>query len=119
MKIKSNVACKILEISPENFRKRLEKSRKLIRSFLHSNCGVYNPKNGCRCNKRLKPALASGRIVKDKLHFIDHIESYNTEMEELNSMTGIYKNHGTFSSESDFLEELNKIIATKRILNTD
>ena len=119
LKIKSNVACEIIETSPENFRKRLEKSRKLIRSFLNSNCGVYKPENKCRCNKRIKPAIACGRIAKSNLNFVDNIETYNDEMEELNSMTGIYKNHGTFKSKSDFFEQLNRILKTKKIINPE
>ncbi|BDS10371.1 RNA polymerase sigma factor [Aureispira anguillae] len=117
LKIKSNVACEITETSPENFRKRLEKSRKLIRAFLNANCGIYKPSNNCRCNKRIKPAIACGRIVKNKLNFVGNIEIYNDEMEELNSMTGIYKNHGTFKSKSDFLEQLNRLLMTKKIIN--
>ena len=51
-KLKSNVASIITETTPENFRKRLELSRKLIGGFLNSYCGIYNPYNNCRCNKR-------------------------------------------------------------------
>ncbi|AXT58382.1 RNA polymerase sigma factor [Aquimarina sp. AD1] len=117
LKIKSNVACEIIEISPENFRKRLQKSRKLIGSFLNSNCGVYNIANKCRCNKRIHIAIASKRIVKGDLNFVDNIDVYNEEMEELNSMTGIYSNHGDFINKSDFYKELNQLIASKRIFN--
>lgn len=119
LKIKSNVASNIVETTPENFRKRLELSRKLIRGFLNSHCGVYNTKNKCRCNKRINSAISCGRIKRGNLYFADKIESYNDEMEELNSMTGIYQNHGIFVSESDFIEQLNKILKTKKILNPD
>jgi len=118
LKIKSNVASNIVETTPENFRKRLELSRKLIGGFLNSHCGVYNTKNKCRCNKRINSAISSRRIIRSNLFFADKIESYNEEMEELNSMSGIYQNHGTFVSESEFFEELNKILTTKKILNT-
>ena len=119
LKIKSNVACEIIETSPENFRKKLEKSRKLIASFLNSNCGVYKPKNKCRCNKRITPAIACGRITKNNLNFVENIETYNEEMEEINSMTGIYQNHGLFKSKSDFLEKLNGMLMDKKIINPE
>lgn len=115
LKIKSNIACEIVGISPENFRKRLQKARKLIGSFLDFNCGVYNSNNKCRCNKRINIALGNGIIVKNDLKFVDTIETYNEEMEELNSMTGIYQNHGNFSSKVDFLNQLNQVISTKKI----
>lgn len=117
LKIKSNVACEVIEISPENFRKRLEKSRRLIRTFLNSNCGVYNLNNTCRCNKRINLAITSKRIDKGNLNFAKNIDVYNNEMEELNSMTGIYNNHGKFINKSDFYKELHKLINTKRVLN--
>ncbi len=119
LKIKSNIACEIIEISPENFRKRLEKSRKLMRSFLNSNCGVYNTKNKCRCNKRINSSIACGIITKGHLNFVDNIEVYNNEMEELDSMSGIYQNHGNFKSKLDFSEQLNKMLATKKIINPE
>lgn len=117
LKIKSNVASTITETTPENFRKRLELSRKLIGAFLNSHCGVFNPYNNCRCNKRISSAIACGRIAKNNLNFADKVEIYNLEMEELNSLSGIYQNHGTFKSNSDFVTQLNEIISTKSIVN--
>ena len=117
LKIKSNVASNIVKTTPENFRKRLELSRKLIGTFLDSHCGVYNPQNNCRCNKRIKSAINCGRITKNNLYFADKLEIYNDEMEELNSMTGIYQNHGTFKSDTDIVGQLNELIMTRKIIN--
>tara|TARA_R110000765_G_scaffold426726_1_gene543780 strand:+ start:3317 stop:4117 length:801 start_codon:yes stop_codon:yes gene_type:complete len=117
LKIKSNISSEILEITPANFRKRLEKSRKLIDSFMNSNCGVYNPKNPCRCNSKINKALACKRIVKNDLSFVSDVEVYKDEMEELNSMTGIYENHGKFKSKSNFYNEITEIVMNKRIIN--
>lgn len=117
LKIKSNVASNIVNTTPENFRKRLELSRKRIGEFLNSNCGIYNPNNNCRCNKRINSAISCGRIIKSRLNFVDNIEKYNEEMEELNSLSGIYQNHGTFKNDLDFMEKLNKIILTTKIIN--
>ncbi|MBS4065507.1 MAG: hypothetical protein KGZ74_13155, partial [Chitinophagaceae bacterium] len=95
----------------------LEISRKRIGEFLNSNCGIYNQNNNCRCNKRINPAISCGRIDKSKLNFADKVEYYNEEMEELNSLTGIYQNHGTFKNDIDFMTQLNEIITTKKIIN--
>lgn len=117
LKIKSNVASIIVETSPANFRKRLELSRKLIGNFLEAHCGVFNRRNSCRCSKRINSAISCGRIVKDNLNFADKMEIYDNEMEELNSMTGIYQNHGTFKNNSDFITRLKEIIMSKRVVN--
>lgn len=117
LKIKSNIGAEITNTSPENFRKRLEKSRKILSSFLTDNCGIYNPANNCRCEKRLNTALKCGRIEKGNLTFADKIEAYNEEMEELSSLTGIYQNHGYFKSTTDLIGHLNELIKTKKIIN--
>lgn len=117
LKIKSNIASSIVGTTPENFRKRLELSRKRIGGFLNSHCGVYNPDNTCRCNKRIGSAISCGRIKPTNLYFADKIEKYNEEMEEFNSMTGIYQNHGNFKSDTNLIEQINELIRTKKIIN--
>lgn len=117
LKIKSNVGSEITSTTPENFRKRLEQSRKILSSFLNGNCGVYNPSNNCRCTNRINTALKCGRIEKAKLSFVGKIEFYNAEMEELCSLTGIFQNHGSFKSNADFVTQLNQLISSKQIMN--
>lgn len=117
LKIKSNVGSEITNTTPENFRKRLEQSRKILSSFLNGNCGVYNPANNCRCSNRINTALKCGRIEKTRLNFADKIEFYNAEMEELCSLTGIYQNHGSFKSNADFVKQLNQLISSKQIMH--
>ncbi|MEQ1587537.1 MAG: sigma-70 family RNA polymerase sigma factor [Cyclobacteriaceae bacterium] len=116
LKLKSKIGSEIAGTTPENFRKRLEQSRKILSGFLNSNCGIYNPSNTCRCNKRINTALVCGRMEKTRLNFADKIESYTNEMEELCSLSGIYQNHGTFRNTSDFMSHIDEIIATKGIL---
>jgi RNA polymerase sigma factor (sigma-70 family) len=115
LNIKSNVGAEITNTTPENFRKRLSQSRKILSSFLNGNCGVYNPANNCRCSSRINTALKCGRIDKTKLNFADKIDYYNAEMEELCSLTGIYQNHGTFKSNNDFVTQLSQLVLSKRI----
>lgn len=116
LKIKSNIGAEITNTSPSNFRKRLEKSRKLLGNFMNSNCGVYNPKNNCRCNARVNTAIKCGRVNKDNLQFVNQMEPYNREMEELHSLSRIYQNHGSFESKSSFNTQLNQLIASKKIM---
>lgn len=55
----------IMEITAENFRKKLSRSRTKIRNFLNNKCGLANPKNPCRCNKKID-FLIDQKIVKPK-----------------------------------------------------
>lgn len=119
LNINSTIAAEITETTPANFRKRLEKARKLIGSFLNGNCGVYNPKNPCRCEKRISPSVARGRISKSNLQFVGSgkVELFNKEMEELSSLNGIYQNHGDFTSKNSLVKEIRQLISTGRIIN--
>lgn len=116
LKIKSTIGAEITDTSPANFRKRLEKSRKLLSNFMNSNCGVYNTSNSCRCNKRINTALKCGRLQKDDLYFVKQVEFYNEEMKELHSLSGIFQNHGSFKSKMNFTSLLNQLIASKQIM---
>ncbi len=115
LKLKSNVGAEITNTSPANFRKRLEKSRKVLGGFLNKNCGVYNPDNACRCSARINTALKCGRIVKGNLNFVDKVEVYNEEMEELGSISELYQNHGSFKSKTNFIDKLNELLQSKQI----
>ena len=117
LKIKSKIGAEITNTSSSNYRKRVEKSRKLIGNFMNNNCGIYNPKNPCRCGTRINTGIKCGRIQKYNLQYTNEIESYNEEMEELHSLTGIYQNHGSFKSKSNFTTLLNQLITSKKIMN--
>jgi RNA polymerase sigma factor (sigma-70 family) len=52
----------ILEITPAAYRKRLERVREKIRSFMESTCGIANPDAQCRCARRVEKAVELGRV---------------------------------------------------------
>lgn len=56
---------KIMEITAPNFRKKLSRSRTKIRNFLNNKCGLANPKNPCRCNKKID-FLINQKIINPK-----------------------------------------------------
>ncbi len=116
MKIKSNVGGEITGTSPANFRKRVEKSRKLIGDFLSANCGVYSPENKCRCSNRINTALKCGQMDRNNIRFAEKVEYMNSEMEELHSMEGIYHNHGNQLSDQRMLNQIQKLLETKKIM---
>ena len=55
----------IMEITSENYRKKLSRSRAKIRNFLNKKCGLANPNNPCRCNKKID-FLIDQKIVNPK-----------------------------------------------------
>jgi len=58
----STEAAWILEITPAAYRKRLERARQRLRSFMGGTCGLVNPEAFCRCSRRVEKAVAIGRV---------------------------------------------------------
>lgn len=56
----STEASQILDIEAATFRKRLSMARHRIKAFMNGNCGIYNPKNPCRCKKQIRYSIAVG-----------------------------------------------------------
>ncbi|MEV5611893.1 sigma-70 family RNA polymerase sigma factor [Streptomyces sp. NPDC052225] len=52
----------VLDISPAAYRKRRERARTRMRSFMDATCGLANPKAPCRCERRVTTAVAAGRV---------------------------------------------------------
>ena len=52
----------VLGLSPEAFRKRLERSRADLTSFMNAKCGLVNPANPCRCPKKTAALIREGWV---------------------------------------------------------
>ena len=62
-------AAEVLEISRENYRKRLSRARGDVVTFTSKNCGLANSRAKCSCPRRLPAAAAMGRVHPDRIVF--------------------------------------------------
>ncbi len=63
-----NVGSEIMEISPDNYRKKLSNARRQLHNFMLNKCGLVNKANPCRCHKKVTVALEHGMVnAKDLL----------------------------------------------------
>lgn len=69
LEFNSNEGAQMLDIKPENFRKKLSRSRTKIRSFLSNKCGLVNSNNPCRCTKKIDFLVDSAIINSKQLRF--------------------------------------------------
>jgi RNA polymerase sigma factor (sigma-70 family) len=58
----SDVAAAILDISPANFRKRLERARADLVAFMNDRCGLMDPANPCRCERKTAAFIREGWV---------------------------------------------------------
>jgi RNA polymerase sigma factor (sigma-70 family) len=64
----------VLDISPAAFRKRLQRAREGIVGLMSKRCGLFDPANPCRCNKRVPVAIELGRVDPRELVLAGPIE---------------------------------------------
>ncbi|PPK87666.1 RNA polymerase ECF family sigma subunit [Neolewinella xylanilytica] len=57
-----HVGSEIMEISRDNYRKKLSRARKDLHNFMQHKCGLVDKSNPCRCHKKVTVALESGRV---------------------------------------------------------
>jgi RNA polymerase sigma factor (sigma-70 family) len=59
----------VLGIGRDNFRQRLARARGQLRAFLQGNCGLADPRNGCRCARKMQGFIRAGLVDPTSLRF--------------------------------------------------
>ena len=68
-RVPSADAAPLLGLSPENFRKQLQRAKGDLFNFMDNKCGLINPKNPCRCFKKTKEFSKEGRLDPERAKF--------------------------------------------------
>lgn len=68
-KIDSKTGAEVFDMSVDNFRQKLSRTRKDFHSFMNNQCGLVNEANPCRCSKKGKAMEAAGRMQTNKKLF--------------------------------------------------
>ncbi len=113
LELNSIEASEILEITAENFRKKLSRSKTKIQNFLSNKCGLVNPNNPCRCKRNIDflidkrgmdpKNLPYANIANRKLDLTDKIS-------DLQRTVAIYRAAPNFSAPEDILKEIRQIL---------
>jgi len=102
MELDHNEASAVLEIEPAKYRKRLSRARADIEALMTSRCGLINSTNHCRCRRRVRTAVATGRVDPLKLLFASSQEQVARfpivlreirELEEGRRTAALYRSH--------------------------
>ena len=59
------IGSEILNISKDNFRKKLSRARADIHNFMNNRCGLVNKSNPCRCRKKVSYAV-NNKVIDSK-----------------------------------------------------
>jgi len=76
------IGADIMEISKDNYRKKLSKARKDLHNFMQHKCGLVNKSNPCRCHKKVTIALEHGMIdAKNLLYNQKEFSTFKNALE--------------------------------------
>jgi RNA polymerase sigma factor (sigma-70 family) len=75
------IGSEIMEVSKDNYRMKLSKSRRDLYNFMQNKCGLVNKANPCRCHKKVTFATANGMVDAKNLLF--NRKEYSTFKEQL------------------------------------
>ena len=63
--IDHTIGAEIFNVSKDNFRKKLSRTRKEFHAFMNQQCGLVKKENPCRCSKKAKAMEAAGKMRTD------------------------------------------------------
>jgi RNA polymerase sigma factor (sigma-70 family) len=119
------VGAELLEISRDNFRQKLTRARRDLRSFMEDECGLVKTSNPCRCAKKTQGFIKAGYIDARTLLFArDHVarvaELVGNRSDAIDTIDAAYaeihRDH-PFQPSPDFLASLRGLIQKSDLLS--
>ncbi len=119
----------IMDIQPEAFRKRLQRSRSRIRGFLLTQCALIKPGNPCVCERQTDYFLSNGQCSRNRFTFAEHpcrvrhhpgVLDQLKELDELSRISCLLRSYPDIQASPDIVGSLRQLIASSdyKILNT-
>jgi len=115
------VGGELLEISRDNFRQRLTRARRDLHNFMNDKCGLVDPANPCRCEKKTRGFIQAGYVDPANLLFA---RAHVTQVRELVSETyealaTLDAQCGRIFREHPFYDAPDIVPALRRLIRTD
>jgi DNA-directed RNA polymerase specialized sigma24 family protein len=114
-KLNSKVCGEILGITPDAYRQRLVRVRKLVGSFLSEYCGLSTT-GKCNCKKRIGYAIQTNRLNPENMEYRnlkklneEDVNNYTQAMEEMDELSLVFSELSHYRSPESvyhFIEEL-------------
>jgi len=79
------VGAQLLEISKDNFRKRLQRARQDLYQFMNHQCGLVNKANPCRCARKTTSFIKAGWVDPKQMKFnTDYLQTIQEKISPKN-----------------------------------
>jgi RNA polymerase sigma factor (sigma-70 family) len=113
------VGGELLEISRENFRQKLARSRRDLHSYMQGKCGLVNAANPCRCAKKTAGFIKSGYLDPDNLLFAREriIRVRDVAEKTCGAVTALDEAYAELHREHPFLEAPDLVESLRQLLD--
>jgi RNA polymerase sigma factor (sigma-70 family) len=119
--VSDSVGSEILEMTDDNFRQCLARSRRDLYHFMNNQCGLVNTSNPCRCPKKTKGFINDGHVDPHNLLFVplrlNRIKEAATDtVREIEDI--VDRQYASIYREHPFLEPSAQVQWLRRILES-
>ena len=105
----------ILSITPATFRQQLSRSKKKIKFFLQSKCGLVNPENPCRCLKKIDFLSKQQLIDLQQLRFAPFSNrsiELMKKIEKIENEQTLYQSNPDLNAPEILINKMKELIKT-------
>jgi RNA polymerase sigma factor (sigma-70 family) len=115
-------AAEILEVDAATYRKRLSRARGRLLEFLQARCGIFDPKNSCRCEKQVASAMERGQLIREELLYARHprrsseaaVERCTDEVDDLLRAASVLR-HPDYAAPPGLLIRIRSLVLSERL----
>jgi RNA polymerase sigma factor (sigma-70 family) len=117
--VNSDIGADVMEISPDNFRQLLSRSRRDLYQFMQNKCGLINTANPCRCAKKTRGFMQLGFLDANRLQFTKARLTTINEVapDRLNELESLDRKHAELFREHSFLAPPDVAIKLRELIS--
>jgi RNA polymerase sigma factor (sigma-70 family) len=112
-------AARILEITPEIYRKRLSRARKALVGFVSNHCGIINQELACKCHKHISNAIRVNKINPARLRYAQYVDeaslnhaalAMSQDLNTIQRVAALFKSHPQYPISDECMLQIKKAI---------
>ena len=113
------VGAELLELSRDNFRQRLARSRRDLQNFMQDKCGLVNTTNPCRRARKTRGFITAGHIDPSNLRFARErvTQVRDVAARVSNEITGLDKAYAEVYRDHPFQTSPDFVVALRELIN--
>jgi RNA polymerase sigma factor (sigma-70 family) len=117
--VNSDTGADVMEISPDNFRQLLSRSRRDLYQFMQNKCGLINTANPCRCAKKTRGFMQLGFLETNRLQFtkVQLAKVNQVAADRLNELESLDRKHAELFREHAFLAPPDVAIKLRELIS--